>query len=130
VGQPKKNDVLQKPVGVAPGRFADYMRLLAFATVFVLSMTVIAEAASVKIENDTGRQIDHVYISPAAAETWGHDQLGKQQVVAPGEIWRFSFVSGNICSWDLRITFHDGKHHTVRHQNICQFADPIWRISH
>ena len=106
------------------------MRFFAIIAVFVLGMGTIAQAASVKIENDSGRQIDHVYISPAAAERWGYDRLGAQQVNEPAEVWRFNFVAGNVCIWDIRVTFHDGRHHTIRHQNICNYVDPVWRITH
>jgi hypothetical protein len=105
------------------------MRTVALAIAFVLGTTAIASAAKVEIQNLTGWQIDHVYISAASAEDWGYDRLGKSQVVAPGETWSFRFDSGNTCLWDLRVTFHDGTHRTIRKQNICDYENPIWKIS-
>lgn len=104
------------------------MRVFVYAMVLALSMSAVAAAATVKIHNGTGWQIDHVYISAASAEDWGYDRLGKEQVIAPGETWTFTFTAGDVCAWDLRVTFHDGTHRTLRGQNICRYEDPIWRI--
>jgi hypothetical protein len=104
------------------------MRALGLAIAFVLGMTAVASAASVKIENDTPWQIDHVYISAASVEDWGYDRLSENQVIAPGETWSFRFTGGDVCLWDFRVTFHDGTHRTLRDQDLCRFSDPIWKI--
>ena len=109
-------------------RITREMRAFVCTIMLVLGMTTVAAAATVKIENDTAWQLDHVYISAASAENWGYDRLGKEQVIAPGETWNFSFTGGDVCVWDLRVTFHDGTHRTLRDQNICRFEDPIWRV--
>jgi hypothetical protein len=106
------------------------MRTLISTIALVLFMTAVASAAAVKIQNATPYQIDRVYISPAAAERWGYDRLGKKKFIAPGEIWLFTFIGGNYCVWDLRVTFHNGRHRTIRRQDICAYANPIWRITY
>jgi hypothetical protein len=104
------------------------MRTIISALAFLFATTAIASAAVVDIQNGTGWQIDHVYISSASAEDWGYDRLGKEQVIAPGETWKFTFDAGGVCHWDLRVTFHDGTHRTIRNQDICAFDKPIWKI--
>ncbi len=106
------------------------MRTLISTIALVLFMTAVASAAAVKIQNATPYQIDRVYISPTGAEMWGYDRLGRKKVIAPGEIWLFEFIAGNYCVWDLRVTFHNGRHRTIRRQDICAYANPIWRITY
>lgn len=104
------------------------MRTVALTMLLLLSLAAAASAGTVRVENDTPWQIDHVYIAAASSEDWGYDRLGEDQVIAPRETWTFRFTSGEVCKWDLAVTFHDGTHRTLRNQNLCSYQDPIWHI--
>jgi len=76
--------------------------ILAFALLIMVSNS--ASALSLKLENETGKELHELYFAPAGDEEWGPDQLG-DEVVTNGE----SFTLSSIPEGRYDILFVDEK---------------------
>jgi hypothetical protein len=54
---------------------------------------------SVTVVNRAPQAVCYMYISPVSRDTWGPDQLGDTETIAPGAARQFSLPVGH---WDLR----------------------------
>ena len=50
------------------------------------------------VENDTGRTVCYLYLSPVTVSPWGPDRLG-HRVLAPGETDRYAMERGQ---WNIK----------------------------
>lgn len=75
----------------------------------LLPVTAFAESAlDFVLVNDTGYEIDQVYVSPTKIEEWGSDILG-QDTLADGKSAKIHFdpSSEKTTKWDIKIVFTD-----------------------
>ena len=103
--------------------------LALFALLPILGLTgVAAQAASVKIENDTDTRIEKVYISPSYADTFDrHDYMG-DNTIGSEETWVIQWLAGDVCHWDFRVVFSNGQRATSLGNDLCEIPDPIWKV--
>jgi hypothetical protein len=92
--------------------------LLALAAL-VLPLQSLAETqtAEFMINNKSEWSIHHLFLSPEDKETWGPDQLGKQQI-NPGE----SFTLKDIpCGkYDIKVVDEDGDECVIEAIRMCK----------
>ena len=75
----------------------------------LLPATASAESAlDFVLVNDTGYEIDQVYVSPTKAEEWGSDILG-QDTLGDGQSAKIHFDRAHekTTKWDIKIVFSD-----------------------
>ncbi|HEY8314711.1 MAG TPA: hypothetical protein VIG51_11155 [Candidatus Baltobacteraceae bacterium] len=88
-----------------------------------------AQAASLKIENETDTPIYKVYISPSSYTSFDlHDYLG-DNIIESSETWVVQWRAGDICHWDFRVIFRNGQRATSYGNNLCVLNDPIWHVT-
>jgi hypothetical protein len=105
---------------------------LAVLAVFVLAGTTTWASAyqdrHMRIMNRASSSVDHLYISNAAEEEWGPDQLGDNQVIATDHYRDFNVDDGTKhCVYDFKAILHDGREVETHKVNVCT-AD-TWTIS-
>jgi hypothetical protein len=79
---------------------------LAFA---VAPVTAVAESAlDFVLVNDTGYEIDKIFVSPTKTEEWGSDIMG-QDTLADGQSVKIHFnrTHEGTTKWDIKIIFTD-----------------------
>ena len=94
------------------------------AALFLLTCTVgAANAATVKVQNLTNKEIALVYASPAWTDNFRDvDQLlGSDEYIMPGQTWALNFEAGNECNFDLRVVFADSTRADRYDVNLCHF---------
>jgi hypothetical protein len=71
--------------------------------------------------NNTGHQVDRVYVSAHESEYWGDDVLGASALAdGMGTVIVFSQNYRTSCTFDFRLVYHDGTVQTYRDgRNIC-----------
>lgn len=62
--------------------------------------------------NETGYQVDRVYVSAHGDSEWGEDLLGDRSVLAHGLGVLITFPSQSQCNLDFKLVFHDGHKET------------------
>ncbi len=75
------------------------------------------------LQNQSGRPIVLVYLSPATVRSWGDDVLGRP-LLPNGDSARISVdtsTPNSPCAWDIKFVYHSGTS-AVRRYNLC--ADP------
>jgi len=86
------------------------MRLLAaIAALGLLGLTsgaALAGDQDFTLVNRTGYQIDDVYVAPHSSSQWGEDIMGKGSL-GDGEQVKITFAKSSVCSWDLKVKYHD-----------------------
>ena len=92
-----------------------YLAFLAFVFAAVIFVPTTARAESsldFKLVNDTGYEINSIFISPTSSEDWGDDVLGKGVRLADGESVDITFhrSAENAGNWDLKVLFNDGEY--------------------
>jgi hypothetical protein len=87
------------------------------------------QAVTFTLANTTAHTLTHLYISPAAANTWDKDILG-EQVLAAGESGQVTIDDGvESCMYDFRADFDDGDAIDVRGVDICKLEGETVTIS-
>jgi hypothetical protein len=74
------------------------------------------------LHNETGREINEVYISPTGNEDWEEDILGKD-TVASGDSVDITFSRRREDLWDLKVVFNNGKSNVWSKLNLSRITD-------
>jgi hypothetical protein len=78
------------------------------AALAVCSGAAFADGAGFKLVNQTGYQIDEVYVSPHASSQWGRDRMGSNSL-NDGATVSIAFPhGGSACHYDIEVKYHDG----------------------
>jgi hypothetical protein len=113
-------------------------RLPALAAVFALLM-ILMPTASAKgtrnftfaaspdrldftLHNQTGYQIDEVYVSPNNSDNWEEDVLGAD-VLANDSSVAITFSRQRQTFWDLKVVFKGGREAVWKRFNLSQLTD-------
>lgn len=106
-------------------RFFAFLALtLAFSA--VLPTSAPAESAlDFKLINDTGYEINKVFIAPSKSDDWGDDVLGKGVRLADGQSANITFHprAESVEHWDLQILFNDGEYRYWRNLNLSTISE-------
>lgn len=72
--------------------------------------------------NKTGYTVDQVYVTPANANDWQEDVLGRD-VLGNGEVVHIRFSRGaRGCMWDLKVVFTDNEIAEWHDFNLCTMS--------
>ena len=74
------------------------------------------------LHNETGLEINEVYISPANNEDWEEDILGKD-TLASGDTVDITFSRRHEDLWDLKVVFKNGKSNVWSKLNLSRITD-------
>jgi hypothetical protein len=79
--------------------------------------------------NDTGAQIDQIFVSAHSQTSWGDDVLGDKAVLGDGIGVLITFPSTHTqCSLDFKLVFHDGSTQTYADGfNTCNLHAVIFK---
>jgi hypothetical protein len=73
--------------------------------------------------NNTGYQIDKVYVSSVGAKSWEQDVMGRDTLEDGGEV-AISFEKGERgCHYDLKVDYHDGDTAEWHDVNLCELSN-------
>ena len=74
------------------------------------------------ILNNTGYQIDQIYVAASSTDDWEEDVLGKQ-VLEDGERFKLSFDrSEDKCLWDIKVDYQDGDSAEWNGIDLCEVS--------
>lgn len=93
--------------------------VLAAIFAIALSPMVALAAHDFKVSNKGDHQIDHVYLSNVNEDSWGPDQLDKDEVIAAGDHQTWSIDDG--CLQDVKVVWHDGHSDVSRNFDTCKY---------
>ena len=101
---------------------------LVAAAVVTLSAASIAKAEGAAqdftLHNATGASLSHLYISPASEDKWGDDIMPDGKVLPDGNEVGVHFNPENdVCKYDIRAEFEDGKYGELREVDLCSTTD-------
>jgi len=115
-----------------------HRRLIALGAIFALSMMLAptafahgtensAPAASqskldFELHNETGYQIDEVYVSPSNKNDWEEDVLG-EGVLENGNSVNITFTRQKQDYWDLKVVFKGGREAVWTKFDLSQITD-------
>jgi hypothetical protein len=92
-------------------KFATGFTALSLMCAVALPIRALAETElDFKLINDTGKEINSVYLAPSGSEEWGADILGKGVRLGDGESANvtFSRAAEKMKDWHLMVQFNDG----------------------
>ena len=80
-----------------------------------------ASNADFKLVNKTGYQIDSVFVSPAASDSWGDDIMGRN-AVPDGSTVNITFAhGGKACKFDIRVQYNDDDKAEWSAIDLCEY---------
>ena len=74
--------------------------------------------------NNTGEQINEIYVSASRVNSWGRDMLGAT-VLSPGQT-QWIVPDTSDCVVDLRVVFANGRAEERRQVNACSISRFAW----
>ncbi len=100
-------------------------RLLMVAVVaFGVPLGVDAATQDFQVVNETGVEINNLYVSPSEANTWEEDVLGDDTLEAGSSV-DISFSDREECGWDLMVADADGNGIYWRGIDLCQVSTVV-----
>jgi hypothetical protein len=95
--------------------------LAALCLLATLGTSAFANDADFKMVNRTGYQIDSVYVSHAASNSWGSDIMGKD-ALGNGESVNITFPhGGSACKFDIKVKYNDGDTAEWGNVDLCEY---------
>lgn len=77
--------------------------------------------------NNSGEQINELYVSASRITAWGRDMLGANVLAPGGRLWVVPDTSD--CLVDLRVVFASGRADERRRINACQISEFAWNTA-
>jgi hypothetical protein len=77
--------------------------------------------------NNSGEQINEIYVSASRLSNWGRDMLGANTLAPGGRLWVVPDTSD--CSIDIRVVFASGRADERRQVNACQISQFAWNAA-
>ena len=72
--------------------------------------------------NNTGYQVDKVFVSSVGAKSWEDDIMGRDTLDDGGSV-AISFEKGERgCHYDLKVVYHDGDEAEWHDVNLCEVS--------
>jgi hypothetical protein len=93
------------------------------ATLFAVPVAASAADQDFTVVNKTGYQIDDIYTSPHRSSSWGHELMGRGNVLVDGDSFDVNFRhERSACHFDLKVTYHDNTEATWGDLNLCEIS--------
>lgn len=75
--------------------------------------------------NNSGREVDSVFVSKVSSNNWEEDVMGRDTLSA-GESVDISFDKGeHACRWDLKVVYHGGGQDSWSGVNLCNVSKVV-----
>ena len=88
----------------------------------LLAAPAHADQRDFRLVNHTGYTVDQVYVSPAKADDWEEDVLGRDRL-ADEEFVDISFSGkANTCIYDLKLVYTDGEEAVWNKLDLCEVS--------
>ena len=85
-------------------------------------LSAFAGTQDFTVVNNTGYEIDHVYVDPSSSDSWTGDILG-QDTLADTSSVDITFPDAATSDlWDLKVVYSDGSSHTWNQLNLAQIS--------
>jgi len=98
--------------------------IIAAALAFAPGLALAADQ-DFTLVNNTGREVDSVYVSKVSSNQWEEDVMGRDTLAA-GESVDISFDKGErACHWDLMVKYHGGGQDAWRGVNLCDVSKVV-----
>jgi hypothetical protein len=95
---------------------------LAIASLLLAAAPAHAGKQDFSLVNNTGYQVDKVYVSSVGAKSWEEDILGRDRL-DDGESVAISFEKGERgCHYDLKVVYQDGDTAEWHDVNLCELS--------
>jgi hypothetical protein len=91
------------------------------ALVFAVTSAAFAGKQDFSLENQTGYQIEQVYVSSVHSDNWEEDVLGRRYL-DDGERVNIHFQGGGGCMYDLKVVYSDGDTSEWEDFNLCKLS--------
>jgi len=89
-----------------------------------------ADAASIKVKNDTSKTLTALYVSPSWASRWRSADQHLLYNVPPEYVASIEFAGGNDCDFDLYARMSDGSYAERDDVNLCVGDDSFtWTLT-
>ena len=93
-----------------------------FGAALITTPAAAQSNADFRLFNQTGYEIEKLYVSPSASRNWGPDRLGND-TLPNGRYWTLRFPNAQAqCMQDMKVVFADGDEITYERLNLCSFA--------
>ena len=100
-----------------------FLAAVALASIAASTEAFAQAQQNFSLINRTGYQINEVYVSPSASNSWGRDILG-DGVMPSGTRRNITFPQRTrACMFDLRVIYADGERGEVREINLCEVSN-------
>ena len=113
----------------SPYSLATVLRALVALLLLALALTPRVASAESQLDfslvNDTGYEINKVFLSPTKSDDWGDDVLGKGVRLPDGESTDITFHRRAVHAgnWDLKILFNDGEYRYWRNFDLTTISE-------
>ena len=99
----------------------------ALAVLILLALTApaFAEKATVKVINQSKWEIHHLFLSSAADEEWGPDQL-EDEILAKGD--QITLTDIDCDEYDIKVVDEDGDECIIESVELCK-DHSYWKIT-
>ena len=98
------------------------LAMLAAAAVCLIGTAALAGKQDFELVNNTGYQVDKVFVSSVGAKPWEEDIMGRD-TLGDGERVAISFEKGERgCNYDLKVIYHDGDEAEWHDVNLCEIS--------
>lgn len=95
----------------------------AIAVLFLATAAVaVAGQQDFVLVNETGVDIEQLYISPVSTDEWQEDVFGENVLPDGNEVVVNFPVDGAHCRWDLKIVDGDGDEVVWKNLNLCKIS--------
>jgi hypothetical protein len=84
------------------------INLMAFLALMTFSASAFAQQMYVRVTNNTGFDIYHLYLSPASSTDWEDDMLGSTEVLRSGQSKRININGYKSPKFDVKAVDEDG----------------------
>ena len=99
-------------------------RLALFACILAIALPTFAAGSKVKVINASKWDIHHMFVSPAASDKWGPDQL-EDNIIQAGATFT---INGIPCDeYDIKVVDEDGDECIIEAVRLC--SDHYWKIT-
>jgi len=92
------------------------------ACALFLAAPAIAGDQDFTLFNKTGYDIAEVYVSPAAAKTWGDDVMEDEVLEDTASVPITFNAKNDICNYDLKVIFTDGDEAYWTNFDLCTIS--------
>lgn len=94
--------------------------LLSAAILSLSAGVALAGDQDFTLVNNSGRQVDNVYVSKVSSNSWEEDVLGRDVLGHRRSITIRFNARERTCRWDMKVKYHGGGEDSWRNIDLCR----------